>query len=368
MQKNSKDDTKKTRSELHKNSRKKHKKIKPWQVIVVIILGLILAGVGYAARVLTSANNLLSRSYTPIEKKVEENRHIDPLKDPISILLLGVDNDDDRQLDSTRTDAMILMTFNPINKDISMVSIPRDTYTYMSIPNQFEGMTKINAAYSFGEAEAAIDAVEDLMELPINYYITVDFTAFEDIVNAVGGVEVDVPYDIKEQNAKGKFVIDLKEGRQHLNGEEALAFARTRKGDNDILRGSRQQEVMNEIMKKAMSIGSITKLENIMEAISGHFWTNMDKQTIFKVAEAALVGKESYDIQNYIFDWSGFNYYGEDMVGLNDDSLQYISHKLRLSLGLDEPDERDEEGYEFQTNGLTSPKNIPNDGMAVWEE
>ena len=119
---------------------------------------------------------------------------------------------------------MILMTFNPINKDISMVSIPRDTYTYMSIPNQFEGMTKINLRYSFGEAEVAIDAVEDLMELPINYYITVDFTAFEDIVNAVGGVEVDVPYDIKEQNAKGKFVIDLKEGRQHLTGEEALAL------------------------------------------------------------------------------------------------------------------------------------------------
>lgn len=355
------------------DKRKKHPVLKA----VAIIMGLMVClGLAYGIKLALKTSDIIGSSYVPISKKTEENKKIDPIKDPVSILLLGIDNNTDRQLESSRTDAMILLTISPIDKTINMVSIPRDTYTAINVPGQFIGHEKINAAYAHGEmsvpsgqstegpsAEASIDAVENLMGVSINYYITVDFNAFESVVDAFGGVEVDVPYDIVEQNAKGKKVVDLREGRQHLNGEEALAFSRTRKKDNDIERGNRQQEVLLSLMKQAMTVGSITKLDNVLTAMDGHFWTNLDQDTILKIGESGL--KTSYAFNTYTLGWTSFDYYGGSYVSLYEDSIDYISHRMNVSLGKEVKDERDDSSYKFETNGLVSPKTFPQDGMAV---
>lgn len=361
LDKNDATDSTITRSQLRKNN-----KVSWWPRIlkttVIVFLCGVLAALAYGAKVFVETDSLLENAYQPVKRNTTINDDIDPIKDPIAILILGVDNNDDRQLESTRTDAMLLATVSPITQKISLVSIPRDTYTQINSPT-FVGMEKINAAYAFGEVESSIDAVENLMNIPINYYMTVDFKAFEEIVDVLDGVEAEVPVDFVEQNAAGKEVVSLKKGLQKLNGEQALAFARTRKIDNDVMRGSRQQEIMQAVLKKGMKLGSVTKLTEVMTALDGHFWTDMDMNTMMKVAQSGITS--SYDFDSYIFSWLSFDYYGSSMVGLHGDSLDYISHRLRLSLGLDEADERDVEGYEFVSNGLISEKTFPLDGMAI---
>lgn len=336
--------------------------VKWGKVVIILALAAILGVLLYGVKLLNDTDNFLNEAYQPVKRETSINDNIDPIKDPIAILILGIDNNDERNLESTRTDAMLLATVSPVTKEINLVSIPRDTYTKIKSP-EFLGMDKINAAYAYGEIESTMDAVENLMNVPINYYITVDFKAFEDIVDAFDGVEVDVPFNFVEQNAKSEFTVKLKKGKHTLNGEQALAFARTRKIDNDVMRGSRQQEIMQAVLKKAMSAGSITKFEEVMRALSGHFWTDMDMGTMLKIVQSGLA--TDYDFESYIFSWMSFDYYGVSMVGLHDDSLEYISHKMRVSLGLDKPDKRDKKGYKLKTDGEVSPRTFPNDGMAV---
>lgn len=110
----------------------------------------------------------------------------------------------------------------------------------------------------------------------MDYYVKMNFEAFVDVVDELGGIEFDVPYELREMDSKDrKNAIHLKPGLQTLNGEEALALARTRKYDNDIERGKRQQELMKAIFKKAMSIKSLTKFDDIMEAVGKNMTTNL---------------------------------------------------------------------------------------------
>ena len=336
------------------------------KVLVILVLTLVLVVVAYGAKLLSSADKAIDKAYTPVKRETTINQNIDPIKDPISILILGIDDNEDRQIGVARTDAILLATVNPTTGKISMVSIPRDTYTQINSPN-FVGKDKINSAYAYGEVEATIDAVENLMNVPINYYLTLDFKAFEDIVDAVDGVEIDVKFDYLEQNAKSEFVIQLERGRHLLNGEQTLAYARTRKVDDDIMRGSRQQEVMQAVLAKAMKLGSIPKFQNLISAVDGHFWTNMDMDAMLKIVESGL--KTTYSFDSYIFSWMSFDYPTGDgisnMVGLHQDSLDYISHRMRFNLGLDQADQRDEPGYVFESNGVVAPSTFPQDGLAI---
>ena len=335
------------------------------KVSLIALLIVILAGIIYFVKGLMDTNDFLNNSYKPRAASVE-NENIDVQKDPISVLILGLDDNSERELGSARTDSMLLLTINPVDELVNIVSIPRDTYTDI-VSKEYTGRDKINAAFTYGGIDSTIDTVEKLLNVPINYYATADFQAFENIVDALGGVEIDVPFTLTEQNAQGKKVVDLKEGRHNLNGEEALAFSRTRYIDNDIERGKRQQVVLTAIAKKAMDIGTISKYKAILEALDGHIATDMPSNKILSVAQSGLT--KDYEFESYAFSWMSYDYapFGESMsmVGLHEDSLDYISHKLRLSLGLDTTDERDEADYKFETNGIVAPETFPDDGMAI---
>ncbi|MGF2145788.1 LCP family protein [Vagococcus fluvialis] len=334
--------------------------------IVIVLLLAILSGMVYFVKGLMDTNNFLNNSYQPRKSSSVENDKIDVQKDPISVLILGLDDNSERELGSARTDSMLLLTINPNDELVNIVSIPRDTYTDI-VSDSFTGKDKINAAFSYGGIDSTIDSVEKLLNIPINYYATADFKAFEDIVDALGGVEIDVPFTLTEQNAQGKKVVDLKEGRHNLSGEEALAFSRTRYIDNDIERGKRQQQVLTAIAQKAMDIGTIAKYKSILDALDGHITTDMPSNKILSIAQSGLT--KNYKFESYAFSWMSYDYapYGEavSMVGLHQDSLDYISHKLRVSLGLDATDERDVAGYEFESNGIVAPQTFPQDGMAI---
>lgn len=334
--------------------------------IVIVLLLAILSGMVYFVKGLMDTNSFLNNSYQPRKSSSVENDKIDVQRDPISVLILGLDDNSERELGSARTDSMLLLTINPKDELVNIVSIPRDTYTDI-VSDTFTGKDKINAAFSYGGIDSTIDSVEKLLNVPINYYATADFQAFEDIVDALGGVEIDVPFTLTEQNAQGKKVVDLKEGRHNLNGEEALAFSRTRYIDNDIERGKRQQVVLEAIAQKAMDIGTIAKYKSILDALDGHITTDMPSNKILSIAQSGLT--KNYKFKSYAFSWMSYDYapYGEvvSMVGLHQDSLDYISHKLRVSLGLDATDERDVAGYKFESDEIVAPQTFPQDGMAI---
>lgn len=389
LKKQEKQELKEQKSELEKELKgvkkalKKRTRLKRFfKTIILLLLLSLLGGISFAAyNLYNKTDNALANAFMPRNKKNIVNENVDPIKDPISILILGVDNDDSRGLDSTRTDAMLLLTVSPKNNKITMTSIPRDTYTEIN-SDQFVGRGKINSAYAYGGIDSTIDAVEYLFAakevdantgeevatevMPVNYYLTVDFQAFEKIIDALGGVEVDakLPETVVEQNAKGEKVVELTNGKQKMSGETALAYARTRKVDNDVMRGSRQQQVLEAAIAKAMSIGSISKFQKVIEALDNHFWTDMDMTVMKKIAESGLTN--SYKFDSYVFDWSGFDYNDESMVALHQDSLNYIRHKFRLNLGLDKEDPvMDKPDFKLQSNGIISQYTFPLDGQGV---
>ncbi len=256
--------------------RKKRKFRKGALFVLLLVLLVFITLASYATYLYIKADSVISESYKSDGRDKSDLRgtQVDPRDDNVSILIIGVDSSDSRENQkSARSDTLMVATLNIKDKSVKLLSIPRDSYVY--IP-KVDYKTKINHAHAFGGARATIDTVEELLDIPIDYYVKVNFEAFIEVVDAVDGIKVDVPFDFYEQDSKDKArAIHLRKGLQKLDGEEALALARTRKIDNDIERGKRQQQVVKAVMSKAVSMNSILKVDNIMEAVGKNMTTNM---------------------------------------------------------------------------------------------
>lgn len=255
---------------------KKKRKLRKRVFFILIPLIVFLAAFGYAGYLYMEANSVLSDSYEEPSKEKSDLRDdvVDPDIDNVSVLIMGVDASDVRENDeSSRTDALMLATLNKDSNSVNLLSIPRDSYVY--IP-EVGYESKINHAHAYGGSDAVVDTVENLLDIPVDYYVKVNFDAFVDVVDALDGITVDVLYEFQEQDSKDRAnAIHLFEGEQKLNGEEALALARTRKLDNDIERGKRQQEIIKAILDKSISLNSILKYDDIIRAVGSNMTTNM---------------------------------------------------------------------------------------------
>lgn len=218
------------------------------------------------------------------------------ISQPITILLMGIDSTVDglQNADSFNGDSLIVVTFNPTTMHATMLSIPRDSYVPVTCRNNADN--KITHAAS-GGARCVINTVQNFLGVKIDYYMKINFTGVVDLVNAVGGIEIDVPFKICEQNSKREFgnkMIYINDGHQLLNGEQALAYARNRKSNanycskewttgtrDDFVRAAHQQEVIEAIMDKMKSFRSVSDLEKILKVIAKNFDTNMSETTIF---------------------------------------------------------------------------------------
>lgn len=313
-------------------TRKKMKKRKPhWLRIFLFAFLIILLGAGSyfynvysnVARAVDKMNHPLARDGSSLRsKKVQFNN-----LDPISILMVGVD---ERQGDSGRTDSMILITINPKTKTTKLLSIPRDTRTKLINKNNPEKdrIDKINAAYAYGGIQESIDTVENFLDVPIDYYIKVNMQGFKDIVDAVGGIDVDNKYAFELDG------VTLQTGPQHLNGIQALEYARMRHQDprGDFGRQERQREVIQKIIEKGKSIQTLTNYQSILKALENNIATNLTLddmvgiQSSYKPAaktidKIEIKGKDEYINDTYYF-------------GVVDDERQTLSDEMRKSLGL----------------------------------
>ncbi len=303
------------------------------------------------------------KSYSK-EMKTEESEMISTksLTEPFTVLVLGVDSEFEDELDPNAAfngDTLMLITFNPQTLNATMFSIPRDLYVPISCNNN--RYSKINSA-AYGGTSCVVDTIENLTDIEIDYFIKIDFKAVVDLVETIGGIDVNVEppdYDyynsvyngrLCEQDSLRRFgehLICMDTGMQHLNGEQALAYARNRHGylESDIARGRHQQLVLEAIAQKLVQTASISDFENILDTISKHIATNMKTtqilsfyQTIKSMLIQALAGNDFINIQKtYLTYYNIETYLGGYQVsalGYYSGSLDAITEAMKENLGI----------------------------------
>lgn len=248
------------------------------KIIGILAVSFIICTATYFVYLAKKTEQALDKSY----EEIDSNRTAkNIINDNLSILFIGVDDSEKRGqgAEHSRSDALILATLNNKEKSVKLVSIPRDSYVYIPYVGYKD---KITHAHAFGGTLATVETVEELFGIPIDYYVRLNFDAFIDVVDALGGIdiEVDIPYAFKEIDENDKKSIQLEPGFHHLSGREALALARTRKHDTDVMRGKRQQDILKAIAEKAASVSSITKYDDVIEAVGNNMKTDMTFSTL----------------------------------------------------------------------------------------
>jgi LCP family protein required for cell wall assembly len=186
---------------------------------------------------------------------------------PTTILILGVDK---RGNDPGRSDSMMLLRSDPDTKTFSQLSIARDMW--VSIPGQ--GMGKINTAYFWGGLPLAIETVEDFTGVPINHIVLMKLNNFPRLIDAVGGIEIDVPKDISSWYSGGK-TVTFKKGVNRMNGTEAMIYARIRAVDDDFRRQARQQQVTQALQQKLTAKGNVWRLPQLGSEVMRSLTTDL---------------------------------------------------------------------------------------------
>ncbi|AVR91604.1 LytR family transcriptional regulator [Enterococcus faecalis] len=252
----------------------KGKKI--FAIIFGIILVLFLAVVGMGAKLYWDVSKSMDKTYETVERSKKSQVNLNN-KEPFSVLLLGIDTGDDGRVEQGRSDTTIVATVNPRDKQTTLVSLARDTY--VDIPGQGK-QDKLNHAYAFGGASLAMDTVENYLNIPINHYVSINMAGLKELVNAVGGIEVNNNLTFSEDG------YDFTIGKISLDGEQALSYSRMRYEDpnGDYGRQERQRKVIEGIVQKVLSLDSVSNYQEILTAVSDNMKTDLSFDDMKKIA------------------------------------------------------------------------------------
>jgi polyisoprenyl-teichoic acid--peptidoglycan teichoic acid transferase len=248
------------------------------KLLFILIPLLIIAGTALGAFYYVNKNIYIPspKDFIFDSKDKEEQAQFEEEKGMTNILLIGVDGRENDQ--DARTDSMILATIDANNKRIKLTSFMRDMY----VPIPGHGQNRINTAYFLGGAELLLKTINQDFNLNVQYYMSIDFRAFQDVVDTLGGIEVEIKeseldqinYYIKEANWNNPKYIDGA-GYQHLNGQQALSYSRIRKvGNGDYERTERQRKVISLLVDKARET-SLVKIPQLFSAVVPYVKTNM---------------------------------------------------------------------------------------------
>ncbi len=246
------------------------------RVFGIILLLVVSFGVAWAAHMYFSLHSAVDG---PSGTKATSTRIAN--NQPISVLILGVDQGIEGRHDQGNSDTMILATANPSQKAATMTSIPRDTLVDVKgDPGNKYFMFRVNSAYQVGGNQAAVKTVTSLLNVPINYYVEVNMKALKSLVNAVGGVDVKVPFDFSYDWC------DFHKGMQHLNGRHAVAYVRMRHDDprGDYGRQLRQRQVIVAVAHKAMSVNTLANYRKLVDIFNKYVKTNLSFNDMLTLA------------------------------------------------------------------------------------
>ena len=261
---------------------------------------------------------------------------------PFNILISG--NDSFGKLDEvSRSDVDMVVTVNPVTSTVLMTSIPRDSYVQEYCDDyacNYGANDKLTHTGIYG-VDTTRDTIEQLLDIDINYTYRVNFTSMIDIVDALGGVDIDVD----EGMAVSKFYSDstlegVHEGTNHLNGKRALAYSRERKAylDGDSQRARNQQQVLQAMVKKATSPELLKNYSSILNAISGAFDTNMTSDEITSFIKYQIQAMPGWKFEQYVLKgYSDMQVSAElgsavSVIMLYQDSIRVASEKIQAVL------------------------------------
>lgn len=257
------------------------------------------------------------------------NLRLPELTRPVNILVLGVkvlSSDLDEPPPETKnlgyhalvnsfeglSDTMLLLRFDPVHKRLSVLSIPRDTRTNV----EGHGVTKINAANAFGGPALSAKAISELLGgVGIDRYVRINVQGVGKLVEALGGVTVNVPKDMRYQDDSQRLYINLKAGKQHLDGDTALQFLRFRYDEyGDIGRVQRQQLLMRALVEQTLTPMTITRLPKILSVVQSHIDTNLSVEELLAlVGFASEVDRSQVQMLMLPGDFSGPNDFGDNL-------------------------------------------------------
>ena len=230
-----------------------------------------------------------------IETEIEVvSKDIDVTSDSYNILITGIDSYGSITRVS-RSDVNMIVSVNPKDKKILLTSIPRDYYVYLSDYGDYDKLTH-TGIYGI---DVTTKALEDLLDIDINYYVKVNFTTLVDIVDELGGITVNSNYDFTSIDG-----YHFSKGENNLNGKEALSFARERQAfsEGDRVRVENQQLVLTAIINKVLSPSIITNYNSLLNALSGEFLTNITNKEITDLIKWQIDGMYSWDIETISLD------------------------------------------------------------------
>lgn len=237
-----------------------------------------------------------------IETEIEVvSKEVNVTEDSYNILITGIDSYGSITRVS-RSDVNMIVSVNPKENKILLTSIPRDYYVYLSDYGDYDKLTH-TGIYGI---DVTTKALEDLLDIDINYYVKVNFTTLVDIVDELGGITVNSNYDFTSIDG-----YHFSKGENNLNGKEALSFARERQAfsEGDRVRVENQQLVLTAIINKVLSAGIITNYNSLLNALSGEFLTNITNKEITDLIKWQIDGMYSWDIETISLDGSNaFDY------------------------------------------------------------
>ena len=251
-------------------------------------------------------------------KNKDIGESVDVVKSSFNVYISGIDTYGSINKVS-RSDVNILMSVNPNTKEILLTNIPRNYYVKLHTFGEFD---KLTHAGIYGVDES-VKTIEDLLDTKINYYIKVNFTSLEDIVDALDGITVNSNYAFVSQDG-----YSYVKGENVLDGEKALSFARERKSfkEGDRVRGENQQLVLTALINKAMSPKIITNYVDILKALKGKFVTNFSDEEITKLIKMQLDDGSMWNIKS---------------ISVNgNDAMDYVYSYKKTKLYVMKPDEK----------------------------
>lgn len=288
--------------EYRRRNKPKKLKSRGWKIAKFVVLGLLLVGliVGgwFGWRAWQATKNIFGNGGGAGALALQDNFDVTQLKGEgdgrVNILLLGIGGEGHEG--PNLSDTIMVVSVDPKTKNTAMLSIPRDLYVKLPGVGQYATQYgKVNAANVYGGPEYASRVIQTVIGVPIHYFVVMDFSGFKQAVDAVGGVDINVPEAINDpeypcDNGRTVCGFKLAAGQQHMNGAIALKYARSRKSTSDFDRAARQQQVIAALRDKSLQLSTLTnpvKLLGLIETLGTHVKSNLQTNEIKKLATVA---------------------------------------------------------------------------------
>ena len=299
-------------------------------IIFGILAVLVIGIVGVGAKLYMDLSGSIQKTYESVERDQEETKRetkVDLAQNQsFSVLLMGIDTGDLGRVEQGRSDTMMVATVSPEDNQTTIVSIPRDTYVDIIGRGTQD---KINHAYAFGGPAMSMNTVENYLDIPIDHYISINMAGLKELVDAVGGIEVN--NDLTFSQSGYDFTI----GKITLEGDQALAYSRMRHEDpnGDYGRQERQRKIVEGIARKVLSFDGVSKYQGILSAVESNMKTDMSFDDLRTIA---LNYRDAFNtVKQDQLKGEGFMQEGISYQRVSDDELARVQTELKAQLNLD---------------------------------